>query len=127
MPGFEDLEVWKRSARLSADIYKTLATLKDFGFKDQITRSGLSIPSNIAEGAERESIKEFINFLSYAKGSAGELKTQAYIGMDIGYIDREIGMKWIQESDEIGRMLAGLIKMKRNQTNLKPWFLASRI
>ena len=70
---FEDLEVWKRSARLSADIYKTLANLKDFGFKDQITRSGLSIPSNIAEGAERESIKEFINFLSYAKGSAGEL------------------------------------------------------
>ena len=119
MPGFEDLEVWKRSARLSADIYKTLANLKDFGFKDQITRSGLSIPSNISEGAERESIKEFINFLSYAKGSAGELKTQAYIGMDIGYIDKEIGMKWIQESDEIGRMLAGLIKMKRNQTNLK--------
>ena len=78
MPSFEDLEVWKRSARLSADIYKTLANLKDFGFKDQITRSGLSIPSNIAEGAERESIKEFINFLSYAKGSAGELKTQIY-------------------------------------------------
>ena len=127
MPGFEDLEVWKRSARLSADIYKAMATLKDFGFKDQITRSGLSIPSNISEGAERESIKEFINFLSYAKGSAGELKTQAYIGMDIGYIDKEIGMKWIRESDEIGRMLAGLIKMKRNQTNLKQWFLASRI
>ena len=42
------------------------------------------------------SIKEFINFLSYAKGSAGELKTQAYIGMDIGYIDKEIGMKWIR-------------------------------
>ena len=78
MPGFEDLEVWKRSARLSADIYKTLANLKDYGFKDQITRSGLSIPSNIAEGAERESIKEFINFLSYAKGSAGELRTQIY-------------------------------------------------
>ena len=127
MPGFEDLEVWKRSARLSADIYKAMATLKDFGFKDQITRSGLSIPSNISEGAERESIKEFINFLSYAKGSAGELKTQAYIGMDIGYIDKEIGMKWIQETDEIGKMLAGLIKMKRNQTNLKPWSLASRI
>jgi len=62
MPGFEDLEVWKRSARLSADIYKTLATLKDFGFKDQITRSGLSIPSNIAEGSERETDKERANF-----------------------------------------------------------------
>ena len=52
--------------------------------------------------------------------SAGELKTQTYIGMDIGYIDKEIGMKWIQETDEIGKMLAGLIKLKRNQTNLKP-------
>ncbi len=68
MPGFEDLEVWKRSARLSADIYKAMATLKDFGFKDQITRSGLSIPSNIAEGAERETDKERANFLNYAKG-----------------------------------------------------------
>ncbi len=62
MPGFEDLEVWKRSARLSADIYKTLANLKDYGFKDQITRSGLSIPSNIAEGSERETDKERANF-----------------------------------------------------------------
>ena len=115
MPGFEDLDVWKRSARLSADIYKTLATLKDFGFKDQITRSGLSIPSNIAEGAERVSIKEFINFLSYAKGSAGELKTQTYIGMDIGYIDKEIGMKWIQETDEIGKMLAAWLSWKETK------------
>ena len=47
--GFENLDVWKRSARLSADLYKELKALKDYGFKDQITRSGLSIPSNIAE------------------------------------------------------------------------------
>ncbi len=82
---FEDLEIWKRSARLSADIYKELANLKDYGFKDQITRSGLSVPSNIAEGYERQSDKETVNFLNYAKGSAGELRTQIYIGMDIGY------------------------------------------
>jgi four helix bundle protein len=68
MPGFKDLEVWKRSARLSADIYKTLANLKDYGFKDQITRSGLSIPSNIAEGSERETNKERANFLTMQKG-----------------------------------------------------------
>ncbi len=59
---FEDLEVWKRSARLSADIYKELSDLKDYVFRDQITRSGLSIPSNIAEGIERESAKECVNF-----------------------------------------------------------------
>ena len=60
---FEDLDVWKRGARLSANIYKESAQIKDFGFKDQITRSGLSIPSNIAEGIERESNKDCIRFL----------------------------------------------------------------
>ncbi len=60
---FEDLEVWKRSARLSADIYKELRSLKDFGFKDQITRSGLSVPSNISEGFERESDRDCMKFL----------------------------------------------------------------
>jgi len=79
---FEDLDVWKRSA-LSADIYKAMKNLKDFGFQHQITRAGLSIPSNIAEGYERESDKECINFLSYAKASCGELRTQIYIGIDI--------------------------------------------
>ena len=72
---FEDLEVWKKSARLSGNIYKELKGCKDYGFKDQITRSGLSIPSNIAEGIERNSSKESINFISYAKGSCGELRT----------------------------------------------------
>lgn len=91
MARFEALEVWKRSARLSAEIYKTLAELKDYGFRDQITRASLSVPSNIAEGYERNSNKEMANFLNYAKGSAGELRTQIYIGMEIGYIKREIG------------------------------------
>jgi four helix bundle protein len=86
---FEDLEVWKRATKLSADIYRELKHLKDYGFKDQITRSGLSIPSNIAEGFERESHKESVTFLSYAKGSCGELRTQIYIGIDIGYIDKK--------------------------------------
>jgi four helix bundle protein len=54
MMRFEDLEIWKRAARLSADIYRQLVDLKDYGFKDQITRSGLSVPSNTAEGFERE-------------------------------------------------------------------------
>jgi four helix bundle protein len=111
---FENLEVWKRAARLSANIYKELAKLKDFGFRDQITRSGLSVPSNIAEGFERGSQKECVVFLSYAKGSLGELRTQIYIGMDIGYIDQETGKEWIKEVKEISAMLGGLIKTKRN-------------
>ena len=81
MARFEELDVWKRSSRLCCDLYKSLNDLKDFGFKDQITRSALSIPSNIAEGYERNSNKEIANFLNYAKGSAGELRTQLYIGI----------------------------------------------
>ena len=107
---FEDLEVWKKAARLSGSIYKELRGLKDYGFKDQITRSGLSIPSNIAEGIERNSKKETANFLSYAKGSCAELRTQIYIGIDIGYIPKETGKFWIKETRSISAMLVGLIK-----------------
>ena len=110
---FEDLEVWKRSARLSADIYRELKDLKDFGFRDQITRSGLSIPSNIAEGFERKSKKEFLVFLKYALGSCGELRTQTYIGMEIGYISKITGNNWIQETKEISAMITSLVKTNR--------------
>jgi four helix bundle protein len=113
MARFEELEVWKRSVRLSVYLYNTLTDLKDFGFRDQITRAGLSIPSNIAEGYERNSDKELANFLNYAKGSAGELRTQIYIGMEIGYINKEIGKGWIEECEEISKMLHGLIRTVR--------------
>ena len=112
---FEDLDVWKRSARLSADIYKTLVKLKDYGFRDQICRSGLSIPSNIAEGMERDSQREFLQFLRYAKGSCGELRTQIYIGMDIGYVPKEAGQAWINETRELSSMLVGLMKAIQKQ------------
>lgn len=115
MARFEELEVWRRAARLSAELYKGLAELRDFGFRDQITRAGLSIPSNIAEGYERESAKEIANFLNYAKGSAGELRTQIYIGMDIGYIDKAQGKHWLTEAEEISKMLHALIRTVRSR------------
>jgi four helix bundle protein len=98
---FEDLDVWKRSARLSAEIYKQFNNHKDFSFRDQITRSGFSIPSNIAEGFERESDKECINFLAYAKGSCGELRTKIYIGKEIGYLSDSVANTWIKKTQEI--------------------------
>lgn len=115
MARFEELDVWKRSAKMSAELYKIFAELRDYGFKDQITRAGLSIPSNIAEGYERNSNKEIANFLNYAKGSAGELRTQLYIAIEINYIEREAGRKWIQEAEEISKMLHGLIKSIRSR------------
>ncbi|MGM0702461.1 MAG: four helix bundle protein [Pseudomonadota bacterium] len=106
---FEKLEVWKRSARLSAELYKTLSNLRDFGFRDQITRSGLSIPSNIAEGMSRHTRKDKRHFLVIARGSCAELRTQVYIGMDIGYIDDQKGRQWLQETREVSSMLHGLL------------------
>jgi len=110
---FEDLEVWKRATRLSVAIYRHLEALRDFGFRDQITRASLSIPSNIAEGFERISLKECVTFLSYAKGSCGELRTQMHVGMEIGYIAQETGREWLKESEEISLMLGALIKTRK--------------
>lgn len=106
---FEKLKVWQRSARLSADLYKALGKLRDFGFRDQVTRSGLSIPSNIAEGMSRHTDKDKRHFLVIARGSCAELRTQVYIGIDIGYIDEQQGRLWIQETRDISAMLHGLI------------------
>ncbi|SDL04819.1 four helix bundle protein [Franzmannia pantelleriensis] len=112
---FEKLQVWKRSARLSAELYKAMRDLRDYGFKDQITRSGLSVPSNIAEGMSRGTSKDKHRFLLIAKGSCAELRTQIYIGIDIGYIDKTTGNQWIQETREIAAMLSGLMDKLSNE------------
>jgi four helix bundle protein len=80
---FEDLEVWKRSSRLSVNAFIAVHNLKDFTLKDQISRCSLSIPSNIAEGMERDSDQDTIRFLRIAKGSGAELRTQLYIAKKI--------------------------------------------
>ncbi|MBI4006645.1 MAG: four helix bundle protein [Gammaproteobacteria bacterium] len=110
MDALEELEVWCRSKNLAIAIYKTMDTCKDHGFKDQITRASVSIPSNIAEGYERYSKKEFANYLRIAKGSCAEVRTQLQIGHDIGFIDSVTAKELIKESLEISKMLHGLIK-----------------
>lgn len=110
---FEDLDVWKRSARLSVTLYQQTKALKDFGFRDQLTRSGLSVPSNISEGFERDSDAEIARFLTIAKGSAGELRTQILIGIEAGFLDRSSGLQWVDEAKQISRVLAALIKRYR--------------
>lgn len=98
---FEDLDVWKRSARLLVTLYQQTKALKDFGFRDQLTRSGLSVPSNIAEGFERDSDAEIARFLTIAKGSAGELRTRILIGIEAGFLDRSSGLQWVDEAKQI--------------------------
>ena len=106
----ENLEVWKRACNVSVEIYKILVECKDYGFKDQITRSGLSIPSNIAEGMERFSKKEKIRFLDIARASCAELITQIYIGIKAGFIEKNRGLEIKNEVEEISKILTSLIK-----------------
>ena len=110
---FEDLLVWQKGTALSIDIYKSFKDCKDFGFKDQITRSSLSIPSNISEGYERESNKEFLHFLQIAKGSCGELRTQIYIAIEIGLLSKSVGEKFYENALEISYMISSLINKRK--------------
>lgn len=110
MDAFENLEVWKRSCRLSADLYRTLDACRVYGYRDQVTRAALSIPSNIAEGYERSSPREYVRFLGIAKGSCGELRTQLYIGVESGLLAKDRGFQFLGEAVEISKMLQGLIR-----------------
>ncbi|MDY3197952.1 MAG: four helix bundle protein [Pseudomonadaceae bacterium] len=107
---FERLEVWRRSKDLSVELYRGLSSCLDYGFRNQLTRSGLSVPSNIAEGMERSSDAEKTYFLNVAKGSCAELRTQLLIGKEIGYLDAALADRWITEARELSMMLTGLIK-----------------
>lgn len=110
MTSFEDLEVWRRSCELAVEVCEALRDCRDYGLRDQITRSAVSVPSNIAEGAERISRKEFSQFLGYAKGSAGELRTQIIIASRLGYIEDARAERWQAELREISAMIYGLAK-----------------
>jgi len=89
MKRFEDLSVWQQARELVKDVYvctKEKPFCNDYGLSNQIQRAVVSIMSNIAEGFERGGNKEFINFLSIAKGSCGEVRCQVYVAYDLGYI-----------------------------------------
>ncbi|OGI95391.1 hypothetical protein A2917_02405 [Candidatus Nomurabacteria bacterium RIFCSPLOWO2_01_FULL_42_17] len=86
---FEDLICFSKARDLTKSIYKEFKDCKDFGFKDQITRASVSVLSNIAEGFERGTKNEFLNFLYIAKGSAGEVRAQLYVALDTGYLNLE--------------------------------------
>jgi len=110
---FEDLEVWRKSVRLSIQIYQELKGCKDYGLRDQIQRSAVSVPSNIAEGYERNTNKEYIQFLHIAKGSCGELRTQLYIAGELGINSKERTKELIGVTKEISAMLYKLIKTRQ--------------
>ena len=106
---FENLDVWKRSCRLSVELWQLLKNSNEYWLKEQMLRSALSIPSNIAEGCERNSKAEFRRFINIAKGSAAELRTQVYIAIEIGVLKKESIEKFIEELKAITKMLQALI------------------
>lgn len=105
---FEELEVWQRGCRMAVDVFKTFAACRNFTMQDQVQRSALSIPCNVAEGYERNSNKEFIRFLNIWKGSGGELRTQLYISRKLDFLSKGDFNRLVGESKEISKMLHGL-------------------
>ena len=110
---FEELDVWKRACKLAVEVYLAMKDCREFGLRDQMNRAVISISSNIAEGAERDSLKEFIHFLHIAKGSASELRTQIYIAEKIGILNHKLARPLIAETKEISSMLHGLINSQK--------------
>ena len=114
---FEDLKVWQE-ARVLANLTYRISSLsnfqKDFVLRDQVRRAVVSILSNIAEGFERNSPKEFIHFLSIAKGSAGELRSQLYLALDQHYIDNKQFKDLYENVTTISKMLSGLMTYLQN-------------
>jgi len=113
---FEDLLVWKDACDLAVAVYEMLENCSDFGLKNQMTRSAVSVASNIAEGAERNSAPDFIRFLHIAKGSAAELRTQAFIAERVGIITREQADSTIEATRKLGSQLQALARSLKPKT-----------
>ncbi|MBL7917755.1 MAG: four helix bundle protein [Bacteroidia bacterium] len=109
---FEELEVWKVSMELCTNIYKITNKemfSKDYGLKDQIRRSAISIPSNISEGFERDSKNQFVYFLTISKGSCGELRTQLKIAKSLNYLGSDEFEKINEQCLSVSKQLSGFI------------------
>ena len=113
---FEDIEGWKLARRVCNRVYDVSSNgvfSKDFALVNQIRRASVSIMSNIAEGFERDGNKEFLQFLSVAKGSCGEVRSQLYIASDRGYVDETTFNEMSGILTETSKTLSGLMKYLR--------------
>lgn len=115
---FEDTALWKVGMELVKEIYAAIAAnpsfSKDYSLSNQMRRSAISIPSNIAEGFERASNKELIQFLYISKGSAGELRTQLLLAIELEYMNEADANELIDKAKSLSKMTQGLIKYLQN-------------
>jgi four helix bundle protein len=119
---FEDLIAWQKARELTRDIYQVTREGKfsrDFGLIGQIQRAAVSIMSNISEGFERYGQKEFHQFLSMAKASCAEVRSQLYVAFDIGYLDETQFRKLIKQTQELGRIIGALRSSVEKQRPMK--------
>lgn len=110
---FEDLPVWQSARELAVLVYRTTSGEpfgNDYGLRNQIQRSAVSVSSNIAEGFERGSKQEFIQFLFIAKGSSGELRSQLFIAKDIGYMDNTDSKNLLKSAMCVSKQISGFIE-----------------
>ncbi len=108
---FEELIAWQKARELTAAIYRMTrqgSFAKDFGLSGQIQRAAVSTMSNIAEGFERGRPGEFHQFLSTAKGSCGEVRSQLYVALDVGYLNQRNFSQLLGQAEEVGRIIGGL-------------------
>lgn len=112
---FEDLEVGKEGIRLAVEIYRFLENCRDYGLRDQMQRAAVSIPSNIAEGFDRNTNKEFIRFLYISKGSCAELRTQLYLAVKTDVLDKSISDELLESTKKISVMLHQFIKVRNEK------------
>ena len=113
---FQDLLVWQRSRALAGEVCRVAAGPafnRDWGLRDQLRRSAISVPSNIAEGNERGSDRDAVRFFFFARGSLAELFIQSDIACELGLVDVESASDWMRECDDIARMLSRLITSRQ--------------
>ncbi len=127
---FEDIEAWQKARQLVRDVYEvtSLGTFaKDFGLKDQIRRAAVSVMSNIAEGFERGGDKEFSHFLSLAKASCGEVRSQLYVALDQTYVTDEQFRAISEQAIRVSEMIGGFIRyLKQSDLRGSKHFLTGR-
>ena len=119
---FEDLKVWQDSREFVKSIYKLTSSknfAKDYGLIDQIQRAAVSIMNNIAEGFERNNNKEFIIFLKYSKGSAGEIRSMLYVALDLGYINESTFNKYYASAINIITQISNFKKYIKEYSEKK--------
>ena len=120
---FEDFIAWQKARKLTAEIYRVTSKepfARDFGLKDQIRRAAVSSMSNLAEGFERGRATEFHQFLSVAKGSCAEVRTQLYVALDVGYLSTSVFETLMTQATEVGQILGGLrLSVERKRDSLR--------